>query len=283
MDENVLNLMELTNLPIEDSKRYLADAGGNLELAIQNFYDSQNDVEFVSPQVERPTQPPPPIAQPFIEEGEDVRPVLPRSYSQLIEQESTRTVQLSRVMRQFCSGFRDFKRETILQEEISSGAAAPKRKCLEDLYRNPIEITFNIDLHSAKNYGSKNGRWVAIVINDESFPSFCLNRDIFNEPSQRVKQLLKKNFIFLRKRYDDVEGNKILQNYNLLQHSIPVFLVIDSLTGELRKNFGDTRNLALKDVVRELKKYTATIDKQLKYVSQLSLSTDQDTQLVFLF
>lgn len=116
----------------------------------------------------------------------------------------------------------------------------------------------------------KQGKWIAIVINDENFPSLALNRDIFNEPKQSVKKLMKKNFIFLRMRFDDREGAQILQNYKLLEHSIPILLIIDSITGELRKNFGDTKDLKLISVVKELKKYTIE-DNQMKYVSNLSM------------
>lgn len=126
----------------------------------------------------------------------------------------------------------------------------------------------HLDLQSAKKLAEKQGKWIAIVINDENFPSLALNRDIFNEPKQSVKKLMKKNFIFLRMRFDDREGAQILQNYKLLEHSIPILLIIDSITGELRKNFGDTKDLKLISVVKELKKYTIE-DNQMKYVSNL--------------
>lgn len=126
----------------------------------------------------------------------------------------------------------------------------------------------HLDLQSAKKLAEKQGKWIAIVINDENFPSLALNRDIFNEPKQSVKKLMKKNFIFLRMRFDDREGAQILQNYKLLEHSIPILMIIDSITGELRKNFGDTKDLKLINVVKELKKYTIE-DNQMKYVSNL--------------
>lgn len=126
----------------------------------------------------------------------------------------------------------------------------------------------HLDLQSAKKLAEKQGKWIAIVINDENFPSLALNRDIFNEPKQSVKKLMKKNFIFLRMRFDDREGAQILQNYKLLEHSIPILMIIDSITGELRKNFGDTKDLKLTNVVKELKKYTIE-DNQMKYVCNL--------------
>lgn len=258
-EQLILSFMELTNLPIEEAKRYLSEAGNILEVAVQNYYEAQQEV---------PSQ----QAYPQYEEEEEVRAPLPRAFSQLVEDESIRSVQLNRVKRQFSSGFRDLKKETEIQEDLARGIA-PKRKCLEDIYRNPIDITFNTDLYSAKIFGQRQGKWIALLINDEGFPSLSFNRDIFNSDSrQKVKQLIKKNFILLRKNSSCDESVKIMQNYKLVEQSIPVFLIIDSLTGELRKNFGDTRNLTLKSVVRELKKYSSTADKQLKYVGLRCLS-----------
>lgn len=256
-EEVVLNFMELTNVPIEDAQRYLSAAGNILEVAIQNYYDAQQ--ENFSQVAEEP-----PAAND--DEADDVRPILPREYSQLIEEENARSVHLNRVKRQFSSSFRDLKKETEIQENLASGII-PKRKCLEDIYRNPIDITCNVDLHTAKLLGQKQGKWVALLINDENFKSLSFNRDIFNNETDKVKQLIKKNFIFLRKNSISDESVRILHNYNLVQEAIPVFLIIDSLTGELKKNFGDTKDLTLKSVVRELKKFTSTDDKQLKYVS----------------
>jgi UBA-like domain len=265
--EAVLSFMELTNLPIEEAKRYLSAAGNILEVAIQNYYDSQQG-DF--PQELEPQQP----EQPQYDEidEDEVRPALPREYSQLVEEESVRNIQLNRVKRQFSSSFRDLKKEMEIQENLAKGIA-PKRKCLEDIYRNPIEITYNLDLPSAKHVGQKHGKWIALLINDETFPSLSFNRDIFNDSTQKVKQIMKKNFILLRKNANCDESLRILQNYNLIHQAIPVFLIIDSLTGELKKNFGETKDLSPKTVIRELKKYSSTEDKQLQYVSPTSFNS----------
>jgi len=151
----------------------------------------------------------------------------------------------------------------------------PKRRCLEDIYRNPIDITFNVDLHSAKVIGQKQGKWIALLINDESFESLSFNRDIFNnDATDKIKKLIKKNFVFLRKNASCDESLKILHNYNLIHQTIPVFLIIDSLTGELKKNFGDTKDLTLRGVVKELKKYSSSDDQQLVYSSDVDSEDD---------
>lgn len=266
-EEAVFSFMEMTAATIEDAQRYLAEAS-DLTRAIQNYYDSQHS-DFPQ-EVEQPNS--------IIDDVEEVRPVLPREYSQLVEEESIRSVQLNRVKRQFSSSFRDLKKEMEIQENLAKGIA-PKRKCLEDIYRNPIDITFNLDLHSAKLMGQKQGKWIALLINDESFPSLSFNRDIFNF-DDKVKQLIKKNFVFLRKNSNCDESLRILHNYNLSHQSIPVFIIIDSLTGELKKNFGETKDLTLRQVVKELKKYT-TLDKQLKYVRIIFVKLIVDLILSF--
>lgn len=243
-EELILSFMELTNLPIEQAQRYVNEAGNNLELAIQNFYEApivttENDETPQNESQESTTS--------FQEYQEDeVRPADRREYSQLVEDESVRSIQLNRVRRQFNTNFRDLKREMEIQENLANGVAS-KRKCLEDIYRNPIDITYNLDLHSAKHVGQKQGKWIALLLNDENFPSLSFNRDIFNtDINQKVKNLIKKSFVFLRKNADSDEGLRILQNYNLINHPIPIFLIIDSLTGELRKNFGSTQESTLR-------------------------------------
>lgn len=251
----VMNFMELTNLPIEEATRFMSEAGNIVEVAVQNYYDAQQGGDLAAEQ-----------SNPAQYDEEEVRAPLPREFSQLVEDESVRSIQLNRVKRQFSSSFRDLKKETEIQEDLARGIA-PKRKCLEDIYRNPIDITFNLDLYSAKVLGQKQGKWIALLINDENFASLSFNRDIFNsDAKQKVKVLIKKSFIFLRKNSSCEESLKILQNYKLAEQSIPVFLIIDSLTGELKKNFGETKDLTLKSVVHELKKYTSTPDHDLKYV-----------------
>lgn len=253
----IMSFMELTNLPLSEARRYLTAAGNILEVAIQNYYDNQLPETNEEPEQDE--------SNPYDED--EVRAPLPREFSQLVEEESVRSLQLNQVKRQFASSFRDLKRETEIQEDLARGIA-PKKTCLEDIYRNPIDITYNLDLYSAKMIGQKQGKWIALLVNDESFPSLSFNRDIFNRDSrQKVKRLIKQNFVFLRKNSSSEEAVKILQNYKLTEQTIPVFLIIDSLTGELRKNFGDTNGISLKTVVRELKKYTSSPDKELKYVS----------------
>lgn len=200
---------------------------------------------------------------------EDVRAPLPRAFDTLVEEESSRNMQLIRVGRQFVSSFRDLKREMEIQEDIARGHV-PKKKFLEDIYRNPIDITSNFDFNYAKIYGQKVGKWLAVLINDENFDSLSFNRDIFNEPSLKVKKLLREKFILLRKNSSDAEGHAILRLYNLLDHTIPVFLLIEPLTGELKKNFGECKKLTLRCVTKELKKYSTASDKQLIYVSALT-------------
>jgi hypothetical protein len=151
-----------------------------------------------------------------------------------------------------------------IQEEIAKGQK-PKKMCLEDIYRNPIDITSNYDFNYAKAYGSKVGKWVAVLINNENFESLSFNRDFFNEPSQKVKKILKDNFVFIRKNSNDYEALTIMGLYNLSDAHVPIFLVIDSLTGELRKKFAECHKTSMRNIIKELKKFTAK-DKELVYV-----------------
>lgn len=272
-EELIYSFMEISNLPIEDARKFLQEANFQLELALQNYYDSQQSSSSSQTQ---PATAAPAIPNQF--EEEVVREPIPREFNILVE-DDVRLSRLSRVRQQFSSSFRDFKREMEIQEELATGGAqSAKRKCLEDIYRHPIDIIANIEFNYAKIQAQQVGKWVAVLINNESLESLSFNRDIFNEPSQKVKQILRKNFIFLRKNSNDHEGIRIMQIYNLVDSPVPIFLLIDSLTGELKKNFGDCTKLTLKTVVRELKKYTSSsTDRQLVYNSAYEDSDDDDS------
>ncbi|XP_070508876.1 UBX domain-containing protein 7 [Chironomus tepperi] len=268
----ILNFMEISNLPFDEAKRILENVGYNLELAIQNYYDQTQESTPYEPVQDRNYNPAPlPVESP-----DEVRPVIPREYDMLIQSETTRDIQLSAVRQQFSSSFRDLKREIEIQEELARGEQ-PKRKCLEMIYKHPVDIAYNFDFTHAKLRGQQLGKWVAVLINNESYESLSFNRDVFNDEnlSEKVKKILKKNFIFLRKNCNDLEALKILQIYNLLDcQTIPIFLIIDSITGELRKNFNDCTKLTVRNVIRELKKYTSTKDNQLIYSSSVEDSDD---------
>jgi len=261
-------------VPYDEAKGFLENLGYNLELAVQNFYDSRSQESTDNQQTHREN------GRSIIEDVEEVRPVIPREFDILIQSETARDIQLSAVRQQFSSSFRDLKREMEIQEELARGGA-PKRKCLEMIYKHPVDIAaYNLDLTQAKLRGQQLGKWVAVLINNESIESLSFNRDIFNDESGKVKKILKKNFIFLRRNCDDLEALKILQIYNLLDcQTIPIFLIIDSLTGELRKNFQDCTKLTVRSIMRELKKYSCKEDNQLVYNSAVEDSDDEINEM----
>lgn len=264
-EELVYSFMEISNLPLEDAKQFLEQSNGNLELALQNYYDSQQSTSSAASIPTPPQSQSQPSSQ-IQEVEEEVREPIPRQFDIMV-QDDVRNVRLSRMhnLQQFSSSFRDFRREMEIQEELANGGGSqPKRKCIEDLYRHPLYIS-NVNFTFAKLQGQKFGKWIAVLINDESLESLAFNRDIFN--TQKAKNVITRSFIFLRKNCNDHEGVRIRQIYNLLDSAIPIFLLIDSLTGELKKNFGDCTKLTLASVVRELKKYSSSTDKQLVYVS----------------
>lgn len=264
-------------MTIDEAKRYLESAGYNLELAIQNYYDSSNN-QLSTSSSQTATQNFSQSTEHYNEEEEEVRPAIPREYDTLIQSETLRDIQLSTVRQQFSSSFRDLKREMEIQEQLARGQA-PKRKCLEDIYRHPVDIAFNLDFYHAKLKGHQLGKWVAVLINNENFESLSFNRDIFNEESQKVKNILRKNFIFLRRNIDDIEAQKIVQIYGLHDcQTIPIFLIIDSVTGELKKDFKDCTKLSLKSILKELRKYSTSKDNQLMYNSSYEEESDSDLE-----
>ena|SRR5690349_20059598 len=110
-DHVVLSFIELTNLPLEEARRYLSAADNILEVAIQNYYDAQQGEGAETEQNDNRN---------LAEYDEDnVRAPLPREFIQIVEEESVRNAQLNRVKRQFASSFRDLKKETEIQEDLA--------------------------------------------------------------------------------------------------------------------------------------------------------------------
>lgn len=73
--------------------------------------------------------------------------------------------------------------------------------------------------------------------------------------------------MFLRKRFDDSDGTQILQNYQMNAETLPILMIIDPTTGELKHHFKNTSQLTAKQFYRTILKYKSE-RKQLKYVSR---------------
>lgn len=217
---------------------------------------------------------------PVDDEDDYVRPAINiRETGIMIEEDTTKVKLLSAVKKRVVDNFRDFGTETAIQESLARGESLAKQPRMEDLYRVPIEITFHSDFNTAKKVAHKDGKWILVVINDENFPSLALNRDIFNSPKHPdVKEMIKNHYIFIRKRFDDDDGSKIIQNYQLSGQSIPIILLIDPTTGELRHNFGEAKNITPRNFIFQISKYKSENKKLVFNPNVIDLTAEDEAE-----
>lgn len=247
----------------------MESTGYNLSQALHISYQEEDSLQ-------QDLQP-----EPLIDDDDDyVRPAINiRETGIMVEEDTTKVKLLSAVKKRVVDNFRDFGTETAIQESLARGESLAKQPRMEDLYRVPIEITFHSDFNTAKKVAHKDGKWILVVINDENFPSLALNRDIFNAPKHpEVKEMIKNNFIFIRKRFDDEDGSKIIQNYQLSGQSFPIILLVDPTTGELRHNFGETKNVTPRNFIHEISKYRSEQKKLIYNPNVIDLTAEDEAE-----
>jgi hypothetical protein len=225
----------------DQATQMLVASDYNLEQALQLFCNDDCDE--------------PMIQAPIIEE--EVRPAFNIRETRILveDEENAKTRNLQNVKKRVADNFRDFRTEIEIQEGLANGEPISKRTRLEDIYRPPIEITFHSDFQTAKKVGTNEGKWVTVLVNDETFASLAINRDLFNNSKYPVKETLRQHHIFLRKRFDDPDGAQIMQNYKLSQDSLPVILIVDPRTGEQKYCFKNTSKLTAKRFMQVVRRY----------------------------
>ncbi|KAJ2445613.1 UBX domain protein Ubx2 [Coemansia sp. RSA 2440] len=138
--------------------------------------------------------------------------------------------------------FRDFAQEAAeIANEPSVAAAASRRSRLAELFKPPFDIMYTGGLDSAKQTAQSSGKWVLVNLQNVSdFRCQALNRDIWSQGI--IKDIVRKNFVFLQLSVDVPEGNRIANMYNAT--SYPLIAVIHPKTGELRTLFDRYENVA---------------------------------------
>lgn len=107
---------------------------------------------------------------------------------------------------------------------------------LANLFRPPFDIMSLIDLDTAKQQGRTEKKWILVNVQDPTeFTCQVLNRDFWS--NQRVKSVVKENFIFLQYQKDSPNGENYLSFYHV--NEFPHISVLDPLTGERVRTWPD--------------------------------------------
>lgn len=131
----------------------------------------------------------------------------------------------------------------------------PKRSRLSDLYRPPVDISFAGPLQAARDYSKSQNRWLIVNVQDnKDFNCQILNRDIWS--NARLREILKKYFIFWQVAIDNSEGLRFQAFYSIT--NFPYIGIIDPVTGEEKLSFKDEFNLQADHFIEELKNYLKT-------------------------
>ncbi|KAJ1726542.1 UBX domain protein Ubx2 [Coemansia biformis] len=149
--------------------------------------------------------------------------------------------------------FRDFAQEAAEMTEGDSGSSAvsSRRSRLADLFKPPFDLMHPGDLNSARSEGVREGRWVLVNLQQVAeFRCQALNRDVWSQDV--IRELVRRNFVFLQLPTDNPEGSRVATMYNA--DSYPFVAAIHPKTGELRARF--TRFGSAVDVVEDLTNFS---------------------------
>ncbi|XP_014666572.1 PREDICTED: UBX domain-containing protein 7-like [Priapulus caudatus] len=249
--EQIAQLCTITGADEKTAENLLDACAGNLEMAINMAVDGpatiNNDLDINNQQphsVERSRRrskgEPSAVASAATSTsmdanvgGDDVRAPIPKKREVLVEEGYHQTYGFRggrRPARSVFDGFRDFQRETKVQEAmLTKSTDARKLKTLEDLFRPPVDLMHKGSFESAREAGQVSGKWLMVNIqNVREFPCQVLNRDVWS--SDAVRLIIKEHFVFWQVYHDSSEGERFLQFYKVTEY--PYVAILDPRTGE---------------------------------------------------
>ncbi|XP_017063326.1 UBX domain-containing protein 7 [Drosophila eugracilis] len=114
-----------------------------------------------------------------------------------------------------------------LNSRSTTGAATSTSR-LGDLFRPPTDILYSGSLTAAREFATKRQRWLLVNVQDDSFQSQTLNRDVWSD--KELKKLIRRQFTFWQVDNDTSEGRRFVAFYHCV--TLPYLCVIDPRTGE---------------------------------------------------
>lgn len=233
-DELITQFCDIADTTPDVAKNYLSVADGLLENALQLFFSNFEipkkayDPIPVDDSVEAGSstnnQLPPPI--------DDVRAPIAAKTDVLVDDYNYGNWQQQTYQTSFQSldPFRDFSEET---EEFALSSEDEetwnKSKKLSELFKAPYDIIFNGSFQEARDKAKKESKWLLVNIQEPSeFACQVLNRDLWKDKD--VKDLIKKDFVFIQYPITSREGQQYKQFYPFNKY--PHISLVDPRTGE---------------------------------------------------
>ncbi|XP_040171165.1 UBX domain-containing protein 2 [Anopheles arabiensis] len=251
--ENVKALVEITGLKEDQATNLLTAYNGNLEGAINAFYENPEGILNPEPAVviddddsgSGPSSAPSGRAALVHDDDDNVRAPIPRKTEILLPQIEMNRARIGKRRAAIITEvpFRNFELEGRIQEQMlmqqDQGPSAKKVTRLEALFMPPFDILFSGGFDQAQRHGNSVDRWLLVNLQDDlNFSCQTLNRDLWSDA--RLKEFMRHHLVFWQQSNKTTDGAKFKTFYKV--RSEPYIGMIDPRTGE------EVRNLSGNDL-----------------------------------
>ncbi|XP_058060240.1 UBX domain-containing protein 7 [Anopheles bellator] len=251
-EDNVKSLCEITGLKEEQATNLLTAYNGNLEGAINAFFENPEGILNPEPAVviddddsssgpSRSGSGSASNAASFMNDDDDnVRAPIPRKTEILLPQLETNRARIGKRRAAIITEvpFRNFELEGRIQEQmLLQGPSAKKITRLEALFMPPFDILFSGGFDLAQRHGRSVDRWLLVNLQDDlNFSCQMLNRDLWSDV--QLKEFMRRHLVFWQQSNKTNDGAKFKTFYKV--RSEPYLAMIDPRTGEEVRTFSTT-------------------------------------------
>ncbi|CAH0474903.1 unnamed protein product [Peronospora belbahrii] len=256
--------LELTNWQLDEAVNLYMESGGQtVSTAFRSFDDSASNgsINSFNPSVASISDMDPAtaaaIAAAYGDDEQTVRAPDPSKRQRLVGAEMNNLVQPMRHLR---DQNRNFAAETIAAMTGGSistdfggpnaaafgdatnglndadGANNERTRDLSTLFQPPTTIMFQGTYADARTHAKNEGKWLMVNIQDEIvFTSHMLNRDTWSDDV--VQNVVASGFVFWQNYWASEHGKKFCSLYQIDRDSLPIIVIIDPRTGEIRQRW----------------------------------------------
>ncbi|XP_053664215.1 UBX domain-containing protein 7 [Anopheles marshallii] len=248
--DNVKALVEITGLKEDQATNLLTAYNGNLEGAINAFYENPEGILNPEPAVvidddDSSSGPSFTPSRVTANDDDNVRAPIPRKTEILLPQIELNRARIGKRRAAVITEvpFRSFELEGRIQEQMlmqqGQGPSAKKVTRLEALFMPPFDILFSGGFDQAQRHGNSVDRWLLVNLQDDlNFSCQTLNRDLWSDSD--LKNFMRHHLVFWQQSNKTTDGAKFKTFYKV--RSEPYIGVIDPRTGE------EVRNLSGNDL-----------------------------------
>uniref|UniRef100_A0A182IJD0 UAS domain-containing protein n=1 Tax=Anopheles atroparvus TaxID=41427 RepID=A0A182IJD0_ANOAO len=243
-EENVKALTEITGLEQGPATNLLTAYNGNLEGAINAFFENPEGILNPEPPVvidgDSDSEPSAAAVRSVVDDDDNVRAPIPRKTEILLPQIEVNRARIGKRRGAVITEvpFRNFELEGRIQEQMllqqGHGPTAKKITRLEALFMPPIDILFSGGFDLAQRHGRSVDRWLLVNLQDDlNFNCQTLNRDLWSDA--QLKEFMRRHLVFWQQSNKTSDGAKFKTFYKV--HKEPYIGMIDPRTGEEVRNF----------------------------------------------